>query len=254
MKSVAILLLALAIPALVLGEFGYGKPRAPEITAGPLVAGRSLDERAVPLTIGISNNYGAPMSIEFDHNAGGPEPIEGFLAPRQLGASSTTQFAFPTGWAGRINVGKTLNSANSKIEASYVGSTDVDVSYVDGYSVPITCSAQGVAVAGCNIPLFNAGNTCDQVDNNGPVCINPKANVPEGPATPFFAPCQGAAYTYPKDDDANLGGFGTLIDCCVGQSCPAPARQQAKRNLEEREAGDVAGGAFERDHARDLGR
>ena len=100
MKSVAKLLLALAIPALVLGEFGYGKPRVPEITAGPLVADRSLDERAVPLTIGISNNYGAPMSIEFDHNAGGPEPIEGFLAPRQLGASSSTQFAFPTGWAG----------------------------------------------------------------------------------------------------------------------------------------------------------
>ena len=99
MRSVPSSLLALAVPALVLGEFEYGKPRAPEITAGPFVAGRSLDERAVPLTIGIINQYGAPMSIYFDHNVGGPEPIEGPLAPRQLGASST-QFAFPTGWAG----------------------------------------------------------------------------------------------------------------------------------------------------------
>lgn len=99
MKSVAIPLLALAVAALVLGEFEYGLPRAPEITAGPFVAGRSLDERAVPLTIGITNNYGAPMSIEFDHNIGGPEPMGGPLAPRQLGASST-QFTFPTGWAG----------------------------------------------------------------------------------------------------------------------------------------------------------
>ena len=99
MKSLAILLLALVAPALVFGEFEYGKPRAPEITAGPFVAGRSLDERAAPLTIGITNNYGAPMSIEFDHNRGGPEPMGGPLAPRQLGASRT-QFTFPTGWAG----------------------------------------------------------------------------------------------------------------------------------------------------------
>ena len=99
MKSVTSSLVALAVPALVLGEFEYGKPRAPEITEGPFVTGRSLDERAVPLTIGITNKYGAPIFIEFDHNAGGPEPIGGPLAPRQLGGSST-QFDFPTGWAG----------------------------------------------------------------------------------------------------------------------------------------------------------
>ena len=67
---------------------------------------------------------------------------------------------------GRIYVGKTINPANSKIEASYIGSPDVDVSYVDGYSVPITCSSQGVVVSGCNIPLFNAGNPCSDMDNS----------------------------------------------------------------------------------------
>ncbi|KAL8794479.1 MAG: hypothetical protein Q9195_002952 [Heterodermia aff. obscurata] len=232
MKSVASALLALAVATLVLGEFEYDKPRAPEITAGPFVEGRTLYEREAPLTIGISNQYGSPMSIEFDHNAGVPEPIGGPLAPTQLGASST-QYSFPTGWAGRIYVGKTLNSANSKIEGSYIGSSDVDVSYVDGYS---------------------AGNTCDHVDNNGPVCINPQVNVPYGPATPFFAPCQGAAYTYPKDDWANIGGVGAQVECCVGQSCPAPDRQHAKRNLEKRESEDMIGDARERHHARDLGK
>ena len=99
MKSVTSSLLALAVPALVLGEFEYGKPRGPEITEGSFIAGRSLNERAVPLTIGITNKYGSPVLIAFDHNAGGPEPIGGPLEPRQLGASST-QFDFPTGWAG----------------------------------------------------------------------------------------------------------------------------------------------------------
>ena len=99
MKIVPGALLALVVPALVLGGFEYGKPRAPEITAGPFIAGRSLDEREVQLTIEITNNYGTPLWISFDHNVGGPEPIGGALAPRQLGASPT-QFAFPTGWAG----------------------------------------------------------------------------------------------------------------------------------------------------------
>lgn len=99
MKPVIASVLALAAPALVLGAIDFGKPRAPEITAGPFVAGRSLNERAVPLTIGITNKFGTPVSIAFDHNAGGPAPIGGPLAPVQLGASST-QFTFPTGWAG----------------------------------------------------------------------------------------------------------------------------------------------------------
>lgn len=93
-------MLALGVPALVLGEFQFGRPRAPEITAGPFVVGRSLDERAVPLTIGITNKFGTPVSIAFDHNAGGPPPIGGPHGPVNLGASST-QFTFPTGWAGQ---------------------------------------------------------------------------------------------------------------------------------------------------------
>lgn len=251
MKTAAASLLTLLAPALVAGDLVFGQPRAPEITSGPFIAGRGLEERDALLTIGITNKFGTPISLAFDHNAGGPGPIGAPLAPRQLGASST-QFTFPTGWAGRIYVGKTINDANSKIESSYTGPPDIDVSYVDGYSLPVTCATGGTTVTGCNIPLFNDGHTCAHVDNNGPVCLNPEQNVPNGPASPFFAPCAGAAYTFPNDNGANVGGLTNLkIDCCVGPSCPAPARQHGKKKREV-EAEEMLSAALRRRHARDL--
>ena len=42
----------------------------------------------------------------------------------------------------------------SKIEGSLTGPPDINVSYVDGFSVPITCSSEGVAVSSCNIDLY----------------------------------------------------------------------------------------------------
>lgn len=57
--------------------------------------------------------------------------------------------------------------------------------------------------------------------------------MPNGPASPFFQPCAGAAYTYPNDNAANsYGQCNTgVINCCVGTNCPAPARQHGKREL-----------------------
>ena len=59
--------------------------------------------------------------------------------------------------------------------------------------------------------------------------------MPNGPASPFFAPCAGAAYTYPNDNAANsYGQCNTgVINCCVGPTCPAPARQPGKRELSD---------------------
>jgi hypothetical protein len=97
----------------------------------------------------------------------------------------------------------------SKIEGSITGPPDIDVSYVDSYSVPITCFSKGMAVCGCNIDLCKQpGITCDsQVD--GPVCLNFAQNIPGGPAPPFSAACAGAAYAYPNDNGANASSEGT---------------------------------------------
>lgn len=202
--------------------------RAPNVGPKPAFAG------GPDLTINVVNSFGVPLSIFYGSNAGGPSPVGN---PGYGALTSSTKVLFPSGWAGRITIGKNYDAQGSKIEASlsppnYV--PDVDISYVDGYSVPITCSCSGVAVAGCNIQLFNYGHTCPN-QGPGPVCYNPEQGVPDGPATPFFQPCAGAAYTYPKDDLANSYGKcnSGVINCCVGTKCPAPARQHGKRELSD---------------------
>lgn len=115
--------------------------------------GHKVDVVADPvpdLTINVVNSLGVPLSIFYGSNAGGPTPIGN---PGSGTLSSSTQVVFPSDWAGRITIGKNYDPKGSKIEASlsppnYV--PDVDVSYVDGYSIPITCSCVGVAVSGCN--------------------------------------------------------------------------------------------------------
>ncbi|KAL8985264.1 MAG: hypothetical protein Q9205_001000, partial [Flavoplaca limonia] len=143
-------------------------------------------------------------------------------------AGSNTQIVVTRNFAGAIFIGKSFDPANSKIEISFSPPQNyrpgVDVSYVDGYSVPITCSCGGVPVTGCNIPLFLQGRTCPRPGPGDKViCYNPKKVVDNGPADPFFQPCQGAAYTYPNDHTAN--GFGKCdsgdIQCCVGFLCGA---------------------------------
>lgn len=177
------------------------------------------------LTISLNNNHGRPLSIFFGSNAGGPSPV-GNPSATSLAQGSPTHYTFPTGWAGRIYVGPDLNPEGSKIEASYTGPPDIDVGYVDGYTVPVTCSSRGQAVAGCNLDLFSqTGIPCDHLE--GPVCLNPAKGVPDGPAPPFFAACQGAAYTYPNDNEANASNLQSrLITCCIGTSCEAPLRQK----------------------------
>jgi hypothetical protein len=104
-----------------------------------------------------------------------------------------------------IVVGPKINVDASKIEASKGNETFVDVSYVDGFTIPVTCSSEGVVITGCNIDLFKQpGIMChDKID--GPLCLNPARWTPDGPALPFFAACAGAAYTY-----VGFQLFGTL--------------------------------------------
>lgn len=201
-------------------------PPAQITTVG--ITSPSVTSTPVDLTIAVTNLYGSPLSLSFGVNSGFPTPLGGEPQPTVLPNSASTQYVYPTGWAGNIFVGRSLNINNSLIEGSYVDTVDIDVSYVDGFSVPITCSSGGEAVTGCNIDLFHQpGILCDD-EVEGPVCLNSARNTPEGPPTCFFAGCAGAAYTFPNDNDANRDGLSTHVSCCVGTSCPAPLRQPGK--------------------------
>ena len=213
--------------------------QAAAITEAPVVDAAGVGV----MTIDITNNWPTPLSISYLNNAGSPSAIG---APQGAPLGTKTSVIYPTGWAGRIYVGKTINSADSKIEGSTTGANDIDVSYVDGFSVPITCSAGNTVVTGCNINLWAVSGTCaSPAGGDQNVCLNPMQGVANGPADPWFLPCQGAAYTFPNDNIANDGDTRTPnVSCCIGtadQGCPAPARQghgtdqpsKAKRSLAE---------------------
>lgn len=185
------------------------------------------------LTIAIKNSYGTDLSLSFVLGStsvsgsliGLPTPLND-PQPTVLPNSASTQYLFPTGWAGNIPIGRDIQVGNSLIEANYVFNEPwIDVSYVDGFSVPITCSSGGNPVTGCNIDLFEQqGVTCD--DKVGSVCKNPTPvhNMLYGPPPCFFAASIGAAYTFPFDDNA-ARPCGTSVSCCIGKSCSAPPRQ-----------------------------
>lgn len=187
-------------------------------------------------TIAITNLYGVPLSLAFGSNEHGPKP-DGNPQATVIGKASATSYTFPTGWAGRISVGKSLSGSNSLIEASFPGEqwNSIDVSYVDGFSVPITCSNNGQAVTGCNLDLWKQGITCAAPVDDGTACRNTAGDY--GPAIQFFKACEGVAYTFPKDDTATNGSVqGKKISCCIGTSCPKPGNQKSyKRSLD----GDV---------------
>ena len=119
--------------------------RPPHIKYNPALAGGSN------LTINIVNSYDSRLFIFYGSNAGAPTPVGN---PGYGILISSTRVLFPSDWAGRITIGKNYDPRGSKIEASFSPPNyvpDVDISYVDGYSVPISCSCSGVAVSGCNI-------------------------------------------------------------------------------------------------------
>lgn len=105
----------------------------------------------------------------------------------------------------------------------------VDVSFVNGFTVPMTCECDGKYIAGCNKDLFNVTKEARDVQNApNSAAANPlRADMAATSARPFFAPCEGAAYTFPNDHAANSFGAcqSGLISCCVGTACKASALQ-----------------------------
>ncbi|KAL8694381.1 MAG: hypothetical protein Q9218_000947 [Villophora microphyllina] len=210
------------------------------ITPAPVAPQPDNVKRDGDLTLAITNSYGAPLSLWFGNNAGFPG-FYGNPQPTDIPDSGSLTYNAPAGWAGRVSVGKVDHADNSKIEGSFygAGNGDIDVSYVDGYSVPITCSVDGKVVSGCNVELFDRGcNAPDSLSAGGSACHNAAQGVPDGPASSMFAPCAGAAYTFPKDDGANTGMItSTSMSCCIGVRCPAsPKQRSGKRDLESPKA------------------
>ncbi|KAL6719381.1 hypothetical protein ACLMJK_003620 [Lecanora helva] len=113
-----------------------------------------------------------------------------------------------------------------------------DVSYILGYSVPMMCSSGDNMKSGCSKDLFGNGGKAGQIKQNptGPGGAHDPGSY-NGCATcspwcwacsaadPFFAPCSGSAYTYPKDDGASVGPATGTINCCIGTSCGSTGRE-----------------------------
>lgn len=224
------------MPGGLSSESAQGKTLSPATIPASSVTPASVTPSPVlgngVMTIEITNHWKEPLSVSYMDNADSPGPL-GSPTGAPLGTKTTV--VYPTGWAGRIYVGKTTNSANTKIEGSTTGWNDIDVSYVDGYSVPVTCSAHGVPVSGCNIDLWDHSGKCENLVGDKDVCLNPMQDVADGPSVPWFLPCQGAAYTFPNDNIANNGDTGNAtITCCIGtekDGCKAPDRQGKCRNV-----------------------
>ncbi|KAK8110132.1 uncharacterized protein PG998_006589 [Apiospora kogelbergensis] len=195
------------------------------------------------LTISLVNSHAAAISTTHNSNAGAPSPVSGPTTPGTLAAGATAAIAVPTDWAGVISVNDASHAAsngNSLIEANYQYRTieqyaiaDLDVSYVivtttpsNGFTLPITCSCNGLGVTGCNKDLFTLGS-CPVPIQHG-ACPNPlRSDTNATTAHPFFAPCQHAAYTYPNDNTANSQNecHDGQIVCCVGAACPPSYKQ-----------------------------
>ncbi|MCJ1431233.1 hypothetical protein MMC27_000584 [Xylographa pallens] len=198
------------------------------------------------LTIFVTNAMATPLTAFLGSNYGAPTPVNN-PAPTVLAPSAATSYVFPPCWAGRISLDPSSDSNPfaSKIEGS-AGSNqttelDLDVSYVDGYTVPVTCTSANTVVVGCNIDLFamgDCGADKEVLKDSGTTCWNPTNTVVgNGPPSKFFAPCAGAAYTFPNDNNANNGSVADTVSCCIGPSCKPSDKQglaaASKRDVTE---------------------
>lgn len=202
------------------------------------------DESNDYMTIVITNIYDKSLSLFFASNADGSSSINNSSATTLLD-NAFTQYAFSTDWAEKIYVSPNLNSNDSKVEDSYTDSSDIDVSYVNSYSVFVTCFFEDIAVFDCNIDLFKQFSISCNNQIEGLVCLNSAQNIVNESASAFFAVCKWAAYIYSNDNDANISNLkSTLISCCIDTLCRASSRQlkqdktshDARKRIKEIEA------------------
>ncbi|KAI3394014.1 hypothetical protein diail_3332 [Diaporthe ilicicola] len=215
------------------------KPRQASVTAGP-------DQ----LTITVVNKMAGAVSTSYVANAGVPGPVSGGTGTGTLTPGQTATLVAPQDWAGNVAVnlvekdGKsfTMNGDVSLLEGSLMSwgdvgyRVDMDVSYVNGFSVPITCTcnADEAVLSGCSLDLWGMGSCSGGAGTDGGdgACANPLRpdNSARLAATDFFAPCEGAAFTWPRDGANSEGQCQSAeVTCCVGSTadgCPANPKQK----------------------------
>ncbi|KAF3764196.1 hypothetical protein M406DRAFT_258973 [Cryphonectria parasitica EP155] len=213
-------------------------PNAPgaKITPAPFANKRDLQQ----ITVTIVNSMGEDLSTSVASNGGDATLVSGG-GTGTLAANSQATIVAPQNWNGNVAFGlakysemdvpSLIEPGLTQVSGTYM--MDIDVSYVNGYTVPITCTCNddNSFLSGCSTDLFSVG-TCGQDGETdiqaAGACQNP-TNEASGSATsasPFFAPCAGKAYTFPNDNGANSEGKCTsgAATCCVGTSangCPS---------------------------------
>ena len=182
------------------------------------------------MTIAITNKYEKQVSLSFASDADRLSSIRNLLATI-LSHQSPIHYIFLTEWADRINVELNTNSLDSKIEDSFTEFSDINISYMNDYSVLITCFSNDTVIVSCNINLFKQMQVSCMNQVEGLICFNPASFILNDSAPCFFAACVKAVYTYSKDDKVNVSNLkSNLISCCIDSFCEAFLRQKKRRD------------------------
>ncbi|KAI0391377.1 hypothetical protein F5Y17DRAFT_440970 [Xylariaceae sp. FL0594] len=145
----------------------------------------------------------------------------------------------PVKWGGRIGFAESehadyLYTLASLLEGAFDDGDryfpepriNLDVSYVDGFTLPMTCSCKGEVVLGCNLDLLKI---CHKELQKDPwTCVNQMHGAHGVPNPNNWADCEKLAFTFPDDADAahnSIPGCERNLNCCIGIDC-APHPQQ----------------------------
>ncbi len=121
--------------------------------ASHLVSIAIIDNLSDYITISIINVYETQLFLFFASNASDLVSIENSLTIILLNISPTW-YTFLIEWAKRIYIELNINFLNNKIEDNFINLFDIDVSYVNNYSMLIICFFESITIFDCNIDLF----------------------------------------------------------------------------------------------------
>ncbi|KAI0000609.1 Osmotin, thaumatin-like protein [Xylariaceae sp. FL0662B] len=189
-----------------------------------------------PYIITLVNSHTAAITTQRAQNLAVQTAVRAEREQATIEPHGSAIIEAPTGWAGRVAVqeaGYDMSDRDSLLEGSFIVQEDakaritLDVSYVDGFTLPIVCICNSVVVLGCNLNLLEM---CpDKYLLNNRTCMNPFRDAPPPGDSNFFSACSPMAYTYPTDDGATISvidGCEERITCCVGTSCPPHPKQK----------------------------